>query len=56
MQKLLDKVENELQKADANIKIKIVQEQIEKLQKELTSQSEAQNLVAQIEIKNNFKE
>lgn len=56
LQKMLDKAKKEgvEQEAATNTKMKIVQEQIEALSKELASQLEAKELVAQIEVKNNF--
>jgi len=56
LQKKLSKAKDEgsLQEATTNEQIQVVQEQIEKLSKELTSQLEVQELIAQIEVKNNF--
>jgi hypothetical protein len=53
LQKLLDKAKNGSHKEDINAKIKVVQEQMEKLEAELNSQLESQNLITQIEVNNN---
>ena len=53
LQKWLEKTQDDAKKAEINAKIKNTQEQMEKLEQELNSQLENQNLVAQVEVKNN---
>jgi hypothetical protein len=49
----LKKTQDDTKKTEINAKIKNTQEQMEKLEKELNSQLENQNLVAQVEVENN---
>ena len=52
LQKQLEKAKNDDQKAEINAKIKTRQEQIEKLEQELNSQLETQELITQVETQN----